>query len=72
MAVYFYMVILQILFVIPIVLLFALFAEPRVSQAQVKRLEDDSRSHRNCRHPFSFLNGMAAITQSLSWLMQQL
>ena len=57
------MVVLQILFVMPIVLLFTLFAEPRVSQALVKRLEDDSRIHRNCRLTASLLADAAAVTQ---------
>ena len=62
---------LLILLVMPAVLLFTLsaqFAEPRVS----KRLEEDTRSCRNCRHVYSLLAGTAAITQPLSWLMQQL
>ena len=29
-------------------------------------------SHSNCRHVYSLLAGMAATTQPLSWLMQQL
>ena len=33
----------------PVVLLFAWFAEPRVGKARAKRLEGDSRSHRNYR-----------------------
>ena len=72
MAVYFYMVVLLILFVMPVVLLFTRFAEPRVSKAQVERLEDDSGNHRHCRHTFSFLAGTAAVTQPLSRLTQQL
>ena len=72
MAVYFYMVVLLILFVVPVVLLFPWFAAPRVSKAQVKRLEDDSGTHRHCRHTFSFLAGTAAVTQPLSQLTQQL
>ena len=59
-------------FVMPVALLFILFTEPRVGKAQAKRLEEDLRSHRNCRHVYSLLAGMAAITQPLSWLMQQL
>ena len=62
---------LLILLVMPAVLLFtlsALFAEPRVD----KRLEEDTRSRRNCRCVYSLLAGTATITQPLSWLMQQL
>ena len=54
-----------ILFVTPNVLLFtlsALFAEPRVSKAQVKSKEEDVRSHRNCRHIYSPLAATEAIT----------
>ena len=44
----------------------ALFAEPRVGKAQAKRLEEDTRSRRNCRHVYSLLAGAedaaAAIT----------
>ena len=68
-------VLLFILFVMPIVLLFmlsTLFAEPRVGKVQTKRLEGVLRSHRNCRHIYSLLAGMAARTQPLSCLMQQL
>ena len=60
-----------ILFTMPIVLVFTLFAEPRIGKAQAKRLEEDSRSHRKCRHIYSLLAGTAAITQPLSWLTQQ-
>ena len=64
---------LLILFVTPVVLLFiqlALFTEPRVGKALAKRLEEDTRSHRNSRHIYSLLIGSAAITHPLSWLMQ--
>ena len=60
-----------ILFTMPIVLVFTLFAEPRIGKAQAKRLEEDERSHRNCRHVFFLLAGRAAITQPLFWLIQQ-
>ena len=40
----------QILFVTPIVLLFTLFAQLRVGKARAKRLEEEARSRRNCRH----------------------
>ena len=48
----------MILFLTPVVLLFtlgAMFTETRVGTAQAKRLEEDSRSHRNCRHAYSLL-----------------
>ena len=63
--------VLLILFVMPVVLLFILFAEPRVGKAKVPRLEGDSRSYKRCRHIYSLLAGTAAITRPLSWLMQQ-
>ena len=62
------------LFVMPIVLLFTLLvllAEPRVGKLRAKKLEEDSRSRRNCRQVYSLLAGSAAVTQSLSWLTQQ-
>ena len=49
-----------------------LFAEPRVGKAQAKRMEEDSKSHRNCRHNYSLLHGTEAITLPLLWLMQEL
>ena len=57
-------VLLFILFIVPIVSLFTLstlFTEPVVDKAQAKRLEESSRSHRNCRHIYSLLDGTAAI-----------
>ena len=48
----------------PVVSLFTLptrFAEPRVGKVQAKRLEGESRSHRNCRHIYSLLAGVATI-----------
>ena len=65
----------MILFVISIVLLltlFTLFTEPGVGKARVKRLKEDLRCCRSCRHIYSLLVGMAAITQPLSLLIQQL
>ena len=71
-----------ILFTAPIVLLFTLFAlfvEFRVGKARAKRLEEDLRSHRNCRHIYSVLADAAAVAaaiaypstmQTLSWLAQ--
>ena len=50
--------------------LFALFAEPKVDKALCKRPEKSTRSQSNCRHDYSLLSGMAAITQPLSGLTQ--
>ena len=55
---------------VAIVLLFILLVESRVGKVQAERLEEDL-SHRDCRHVFSLLAGLAALTQPLSWLMQQ-
>ena len=63
--------VLLILFMTPVVSLFTLFTEPTVGKVQAKRLEGDVRSRRNCRHIYSPLAGMAAITQPLSCLVQQ-
>ena len=63
-----------ILFMTPNVLLFtlsALFLEPRIGKAQAKRLEEDARSHWNCRCIYSLLVVKAAITGPLPWLTQQ-
>ena len=38
----------------------ALFAEPMVGKTQAKRLEENSRSRRNCRCIYSFLAGATA------------
>ena len=54
-----------ILFTAPIVLLFTLFAESRVGKAQTKRLEEDLRSHRNCRPVYSLLAGAAAVAAAV-------
>ena len=35
--------------------LLTLFAEPRGGRVGVKKLKEDSRSHRNCRHVYSLL-----------------
>ena len=59
-----YMLVLLILFMMPTVLLFTLctlFVESRVGNAQAKRLEEDTKSHRNCRHIYSLLAGTAAV-----------
>ena len=63
---------LIILFVMPIA---SLFMEHRIGKAQAKRLEEDSRSHRNYRHIYSLLANAAAIAVDtlyslLSWLIQ--
>ena len=63
----------------PVVLLFipfTLFVEPRVGKAQAKRLEEDLRSCRSCRHVYSLLPGVAAIAADmlyslLPWLTQR-
>ena len=39
----------------PALLLFTLFAEPRVGKAQAGNLEEDSRSLRSCRHAYSLI-----------------
>ena len=49
---------LIILFVMPIA---SLFTEHRIGKAQAKRLEEDSRSHRNYRHIYSLPAGAAAV-----------
>ena len=70
-----WIVVLLILFVMPIVslfTLFSLFAKARVGKGRAKRLEEDARSLRNCKHVYSLLAGTVAKTQPLSRLMQQL
>ena len=37
-----------------------LFAEPRVGKARAGKLEESSRSRRNCRHVYSLQTGAAA------------
>lgn len=59
----------------PTVSLFKLFTEPRIGKVQVKRLEEDSRSQRNCRHIYSLLADAAAVAVDtlyslLPWLTQ--
>ena len=46
-------IVFLILLVMPIILLFTLFIEPRVGKVCAKRLEEDSRSRRNWRHVYS-------------------
>ena len=58
--------VLLTLFVMPIVLLFTLLAEPRVGKAQVKSLEKELRSHRNCRHVYFLLADAAAIAATIA------
>ena len=53
-----YQIISLVLFVTPVVLLFtlfALFAEPSVGKVPTKRLGEDLRGPRNCRHVYSLL-----------------
>ena len=64
---------LLILFATPIVLLLillALFTEPRAGKALAKRLGEDTRSRRSSRYIYSPPAGTEAITHPLSWLMQ--
>ena len=56
--------VLLILLMMPTVLLFSLFTwftEPRLGNARDKRLKEDRRSSRNCRHVYSLLADTAAI-----------
>lgn len=39
----------------------ALFIEPMVGKAQAKMLEEDLRSHMNCRHIYSLLADAVAV-----------
>lgn len=39
-----------------------MFAEPMVGKAQAKRLEENSKSHRNCRCIYSLLASAAALS----------
>ena len=53
-----------VLVMMPVVLLFTLcplFIESRVGKVQTKRLEEDAKSCRNCRHIYSLLAGTAGI-----------
>ena len=43
--------------------LFTLFTEPGVGKVQARKLKEDSRSHRKCRHVYSLMAGAAARTQ---------
>ena len=57
-------IVLLVLFIMLVVLLFTvftLFTEPRVGKVWSRRLEEDSRSHRNCRHIYFLLAGTATI-----------
>ena len=68
--------VLLILFTVPTVLGFTLFAEPRVGKVWAKKLEGDARSHRNCIHIYSLLTDAAVIAMDklssvLPWLTQQ-
>ena len=60
---------LLVLLVMPVVLLFtllALFAEPKVGRARAKKLEEDARSHRKCRHVYSLLADAAAVAAAIA------
>ena len=62
-------VLFLILFVRPVVSLFTLctlFTEPRVGKVQAQRLEEDAKSHRNCRHSYSLLADSAAIAAAIT------
>lgn len=59
--------VLLILLMRPVVLLAICWTQG--SKAQAKRLEEDAESLRNCRHRYSLLDGMAAVTPPLIWLM---
>ena len=43
--------------------LFTLLTEPGVDKVQARKLEEDSRSHRICRHVYSLMAGAAAMMQ---------
>ena len=63
------------LFMTPVALLFTMVAESRVGKAQAKRLEEDLRNHRNCRHIYPLLADAAAVAVDmlyslLLWLTQ--
>ena len=63
-----------ILLIVPNVYPFTLsilFTEPRISNAQAKRLEEDARRCRNCRHAYCLLADMAAIRQPFFWQTQR-
>ena len=75
-----YQIVSLILFVTPIVLLFtlfALFAEPSVGKVPTKRLGEDLRGPRNCRHVYSLLAMQQPhqqthyIVSSHGWLNRQ-
>ena len=61
-----------------VVLLFtrsALFAEPRGGKVRINRLEETTRSPRNCRQVYSLLADIAAVAEDtlyslLSWQTQ--
>ena len=60
---------LLILFMMPVVMLFtlfALFAETRVGKATAKKLEEDARGHRKCRHVYSLLADVAAVAAAIA------
>ena len=65
------MLVLFMMLVVLLFTVFTLFTEPRVGKARAKSLEEDARICRKCRHIYSLLAGVVAITQPLSWLTQQ-
>ena len=46
---------------VSLITLFALFTEPVVSKARAKRLEENVRSQRNCKHVYSLGAGTTAV-----------
>ena len=44
----------------------ALFFESRVGKTRTKRLEEDARSRRNCRHLYSLLADTAAVAAAIT------
>ena len=45
----------------------ALFAEPRVGKVETGKLEENSKSHRNCRHVYFLWAGKAAVAADITW-----
>ena len=58
--------ILQILFMTVIVPLFTLFTELTVGKARAKRLEENARKCRNCRHIYSLPAGIAVLATDIT------
>ena len=58
-----------ILLLTPVVSLFTsgtLFTELGVGKVQGKRLEENARSHRHCRHVYPLLVGTAAVAADIT------